>query len=176
MAQYRIINPELYHHGIKGMKWGVRRFQNKDGSLTPAGKKRALRDADELKKSVGKALDAYDDYRRSVSEHYYVDERGANSYGPDGKPRFDASKSHITIYDQKKLDVANEYSQKLDKLEAILKKRYDSVKFEGGFGEYSGKAHVKYTLKKHGHKTVSEFYKEYGEFVPPIKFITMKKS
>lgn len=31
---------ELYHHGIKGMKWGVRRFQKKDGSLTSAGKKR----------------------------------------------------------------------------------------------------------------------------------------
>lgn len=31
---------ELYHHGVKGMKWGVRRYQNKDGSLTPAGKKR----------------------------------------------------------------------------------------------------------------------------------------
>lgn len=31
---------ELCHHGIKGMKWGIRRFQRKDGSLTPAGKKR----------------------------------------------------------------------------------------------------------------------------------------
>lgn len=31
---------ELYHHGIKGMRWGIRRFQNKDGSLTPAGEKR----------------------------------------------------------------------------------------------------------------------------------------
>ena len=31
---------KLQHHGIKGQKWGVRRFQNKDGSLTPAGKKR----------------------------------------------------------------------------------------------------------------------------------------
>lgn len=30
---------ELYHHGILGQKWGVRRYQNKDGSLTPAGKK-----------------------------------------------------------------------------------------------------------------------------------------
>lgn len=31
---------ELCHHGIKGQKWGIRRYQNKDGSLTPAGKKR----------------------------------------------------------------------------------------------------------------------------------------
>lgn len=31
---------ELYHHGIKGMKWGVRRFLNEDGSLTTSGKAR----------------------------------------------------------------------------------------------------------------------------------------
>lgn len=31
---------ELYHHGIKGQKWGVRRFQNEDGSLTSEGRER----------------------------------------------------------------------------------------------------------------------------------------
>lgn len=32
--------PHLSHHGTKGMKWGIRRYQNKDGSLTPAGKRK----------------------------------------------------------------------------------------------------------------------------------------
>ena len=34
----------IYHAGIKGMKWGVRRYQNPDGSLTPAGRKRYAKD------------------------------------------------------------------------------------------------------------------------------------
>lgn len=34
------MNNEIKHHGIKGMRWGVRRYQSKDGSLTSAGRKR----------------------------------------------------------------------------------------------------------------------------------------
>lgn len=30
-------NNELYHHGVKGQKWGIRQYQNKDGTLTPEG-------------------------------------------------------------------------------------------------------------------------------------------
>lgn len=41
---------ELTHHGIKGMRWGVRRYQNEDGSLTYSGKKRALRMQDRYTK------------------------------------------------------------------------------------------------------------------------------
>ena len=41
---YEVVNKdELYHHGIKGQKWGVRRFQNPDGTLTEAGKERYFR-------------------------------------------------------------------------------------------------------------------------------------
>ena len=48
-------NNELQHWGIKGQKWGVRRFQNKDGSLTSAGRKRQkmsddAREANAIKK------------------------------------------------------------------------------------------------------------------------------
>ena len=46
MWQYQNTD-ELYHHGILGMKWGVRRYQNKDGSLTPKGKKRYSEDYNE---------------------------------------------------------------------------------------------------------------------------------
>lgn len=37
---YYVVSNELYHHGILGQKWGVRRFQNQDGSYTAAGKER----------------------------------------------------------------------------------------------------------------------------------------
>ena len=52
----------IKHHGVKGQKWGVRRFQNKDGTLTPAGKKKyGSKDnfdkqyPEDVKKSINKA-------------------------------------------------------------------------------------------------------------------------
>jgi hypothetical protein len=54
MWQWRYnCNDEFYHYGILGMKWGIRRFQNKDGTLTAAGKARY---SDHLTKKITNGL------------------------------------------------------------------------------------------------------------------------
>ena len=58
---------ELYHHGVKGMRWGVRRYQNEDGSLTTAGKKRY--DGSPLGKvatGLKKVGNAYKEHAKSI--------------------------------------------------------------------------------------------------------------
>lgn len=49
-----INNDYLEHSGVLGMKWGVRRYQNKDGTLTALGRKRAAKLAAKYNKLVGK--------------------------------------------------------------------------------------------------------------------------
>lgn len=58
----------LYHHGVKGMRWGVRRYQNKDGTLTEEGKKR-----------YGTVLDLYQEQTKTYNEKSIKAQKRANT-------------------------------------------------------------------------------------------------
>ena len=64
-----IMSNELQHWGIKGMKWGVRRYQNADGSLTPAGKKRYRDESESIERELSgatKKSPSVEDYQTSL--------------------------------------------------------------------------------------------------------------
>ena len=61
---------ELYHWGIKDMRWGVRRYQNKDGSLTELGKKRYARDAREKE---------FNEYDSTTNTHYKTSKKNGRT-------------------------------------------------------------------------------------------------
>lgn len=74
---------ELYHYGVKGQKWGVRRFQNEDGTLTDKGKKRLAKNEAYREKLVRKAQKNADRKKADAEEAEYnvkdLKERGKNS-------------------------------------------------------------------------------------------------
>ena len=63
---YGYSGAELYHHGILGQKWGIRRYQNEDGSLTEEGKKRYHYGHEEVRKD--NFLPSVDTYNRDTEK------------------------------------------------------------------------------------------------------------
>lgn len=81
MAYYMVSDSELYHYGIKGMRWGVRRYQNPDGTLTNAGIKRYRGDRtkatyDTLEKNA-KDVRGHEEFKFSVgnAERWLKDDK-----------------------------------------------------------------------------------------------------
>lgn len=62
----------IAHHGVKGMRWGVRRYQYADGSLTPAGRKRYLND-DGISIGSMRVKDLVNNARTQITGKQYVD-------------------------------------------------------------------------------------------------------
>lgn len=76
---YVVLYSELYHHGVKGQKWGKRRYQNPDGSLTPAGKARYNYD-----NAKGEYKQAKKEYNKSFNKAY---NKSSAAYSPFKKHR-----------------------------------------------------------------------------------------
>ena len=119
------MNNELYHHGIKGQKWGVRRYQNKDGSLTPKGKRRISKITDKLNKNYSK-FESVELENQKLNLRFNNDKFRANAdlrlmnyYDNKSKLYRDSSKNLIKKVS--KLDpklgkkLSNEYSDLLNK-------------------------------------------------------------
>jgi len=89
---------ELSHHGIKGQKWGIRRFQQKDGSLTPAGRKR-YSDSPELQKQKEEFKSAKDKRKESSKLYDKATRRYQNVPLPARRAEMEKARSTYQVDD-----------------------------------------------------------------------------
>lgn len=131
-------NDELYHHGIRGQRWGRRRYQNKDGSLTPAGKKRYDKEMDKLKAEkkklvnesrTKKKLDKLDQMKSDV-DTLKKKNKGENTNETNETPeakraRLLKSTDAKELYENKDLLTTNELNERINRIdtEARLKSK-----------------------------------------------------
>ena len=115
---------ELYHHGIKGQKWGERHYQYEDGSLTPEGRQHY--GYGKPTKAERKQIKAdYKQKRKNISKEFWEAEakydraKTENAWSMDGRSVKDKIKTHMeneykrsqeeNKLDQKALDAQREY-------------------------------------------------------------------
>lgn len=95
----------LSHHGILGQKWGIRRFQNKDGSLTEAGRRRLeKKDAKWAEKNYEKAYkQSYKQIRKSMARADKEIRKQVSTRNADGS----LSRFYINAFNQKFAELMN---------------------------------------------------------------------
>ena len=111
-------NNYLVHHGIKGQRWGIRRFQNEDGSLTNAGKKRYSYREQDINKYETENVSYKKDIATRKSQLKDLNENGVNSKtwakGYDN-PDFDLGKDTYKDYGYKSENEGIDYLKKVSK-------------------------------------------------------------
>ena len=121
----------LQHWGIKGMKWGVRRYQNKDGTLTDAGKKRYSRDIQENKsKKKDNRIDTSNpDPRRWAREDLERTGRVIDTTSKIVKQAQDVERSTSPKSSKKRMDLSKMTDKELqDRINReMLERRYNDL-------------------------------------------------
>lgn len=146
------MDDELYHFGVKGMKWGVRRYQNEDGSLTSLGKKRDKMLSD----------------RKTAKKHSTTSNMVKAEYS---RREFEDAKTRLKLENQKKKskrqqDLEKKYiDQGFAKDEAEIKaynraKTETILKVAGGIALASAAAYVAY---KHYDKVTDRVFEKGSE-------------
>lgn len=99
------LSNELYHHGIKGQRWGVRRYQNADGTLTAAGRRRY------------EVQEAKNEYKAAKSEY----RQNAKTLSKSG-----LSKNPINNYKSAKEKYGESFANMVDAKAKYAASKYDS--------------------------------------------------
>lgn len=118
------ISGELYHFGIKGMRWGIRRYQNKDGSLTPKGQKRYNKEMEKLKAEkkklrnearVKKKMDKLDELKSDVEK--LKNGEDPNETAAQKKERLLKSTNPKELYENRDLLSTFELNERINRID-----------------------------------------------------------
>ena len=171
---YTIQNGELRHYGVKGMKWGVRRYRNEDGSLTPAGKKHVNKQLTKNARKAGRSLATGKELHREttrISKEFSKESRehaeardyhakaghkirsGVASYLSDYKKRMAKDVRELGYEDAKEWLEASDYYKK--KAYEIVDK--NSVK--------NGKKMVDDIMKQYSNKPYEFYTNDYESYI-----------
>lgn len=119
---------ELYHYGVKGMHWGIRRYQNADGTLTPLGKRHYDEEADAISNQYNKNIHRAEKKLAKANQYLSMDEVVRN----DKKTKkMQAKKAYSEAEIKTYKELANKELEKLNKMsykEISDKRRKDAGK------------------------------------------------